>query len=70
MIPESKKKLPLVILSHGFGGNHEQEQTLQEEIAKGVVVFSFDFAGGSGYSAGKSEGSNKEICPFLLKLQI
>lgn len=62
LIPESKEKLPLVILSHGFGGNHEQEQTLQEEIAKGgVAVFSFDFAGGSGYSAGKSEGSNKDM---------
>lgn len=62
LIPESKEKMPLVILSHGFGGNHEQEQIVQEEIAKGrIAVFSFDFAGGSGYSTGKSEGSNKDM---------
>lgn len=54
--------MPLVILSHGFGGNHEQEQILQEEISKGgAAVFSFDFASGSGYSTGRSEGSNKDM---------
>lgn len=62
LIPKSKEKMPLVILSHGFGGNHEQEQILQEEIAKGeAAVFSFDFASGSGYSTGRSEGSNKDM---------
>ena len=62
LIPESNEKLPLVIVSHGFGGNHEQEETLQKELAKGgVAVFSFDFAGGSGFAPGRSEGSNKDM---------
>lgn len=62
LIPESDKLVPLVIFSHGLGANHQQEQTMQEELCKnGVAVLSFDFAGGSGFVEGKSEGSNKEM---------
>lgn len=57
LVPEVDTKLPTVILSHGFGGNYQQEEKVQEYLAKsGIAVYSFDFAGGSGYSQGRSEG--------------
>lgn len=57
LLPETNQAVPTVILSHGFGGNHEQEETLQEYLAQsGIAVYSFDFAGGTGYSPGRSEG--------------
>ncbi len=57
LVPETNQTVPTVILSHGFGGNHEQEETLQENLAEsGIAVYSFDFAGGTGYSVGQSSG--------------
>jgi len=62
MIPEGEGIYPVVVFSHGFGGNHEQENILQEEIAKqGIVVYAFDFAGGSGYEPGQSEGKMTDM---------
>lgn len=57
LLPETTQPVPTVILSHGFGGNHAQENRLQEQLAlAGIAVYSFDFAGGTGYSPGRSEG--------------
>lgn len=45
------------LLSHGYGGNHEQEEKIQEYLAKsGIAVYSFDFSGGTGFAPGRSEG--------------
>ncbi len=59
-IPAGAGKLPLVILSHGFGGNH----TGQSDYAayfnqRGFATYNFDFCGG-GY-ASQSAGSVTEM---------
>lgn len=60
--PAGEGSHPAVILSHGLGGNHDQEPHLQELLAqRGVVVYSFDFAGGSGYEPGRSEGASTDM---------
>ncbi|TCD54409.1 alpha/beta fold hydrolase [Alloscardovia theropitheci] len=62
LIPQSDGRIPTVIFSHGFGGNYEQESTLQEAIATaGIAVYAFDFAGGSGYSPSQSEGETTDM---------
>lgn len=62
LVPQTDKPVPTVIFSHGFGGNHEQEETMQEQLAAaGIAVYSFDFAGGTGYSPGQSEGDMKDM---------
>lgn len=60
--PAGDGEHPVVIFSHGFGGNHEQKLHLQELLAQhGVAVYSFDFAGGSGYGLGRSEGNMTDM---------
>lgn len=60
--PDVQGPVPVVIVSHGFGGNHTQTPRMQELLAQhGVVVYSFDFAGGSGYESGQSEGSMTDM---------
>lgn len=60
--PDVQGPAPVVIVSHGFGGNHTQSPHMQELLAQhGVVVYSFDFAGGSGYQPGRSEGSMTDM---------
>ena len=62
LLPETDGPVPTVILSHGYGGNHEQESTLQNRLAKaGIAVYSFDFAGGTGYEPGQSEGKMTDM---------
>ncbi|AXQ78476.1 alpha/beta fold hydrolase [Streptococcus chenjunshii] len=62
LIPQTNKPAVTVVFSHGFGGNHEQELTLQEYLASsGIAVYAFDFAGGSGYSPGQSEGEMTDM---------
>lgn len=54
----------VAIMSHGFGGNHAQESHshMQDLLAQhGVVVYSYDFAGGSGFKPGQSEGSMTDM---------
>ncbi|MBM7642677.1 alpha/beta hydrolase [Streptococcus loxodontisalivarius] len=62
LLPDTDEAVPTVILSHGFGGNHEQEETLQEDLAaSGIAVYSFDFSGGTGYEPGQSEGDMTDM---------
>ena len=59
-LPESESPLPLVILSHGFGGNHTHMKSYAEAFARqGIAAFAFDFIGG-GYGS-KSDGTMKEM---------
>lgn len=48
-IPSKKTKSPLVILSHGLGGNYEDGKGYAEIFASnGIAAYSFDFRGGGG----------------------
>ena len=59
-LPEAEGPLPLVIMSHGFGGNHEHMTAYAEAFAaEGFAVYSFDFIGG-GYGS-KSDGTMQEM---------
>ncbi len=59
-LPEAEGPLPLVIMSHGFGGNHEHMTAYAEAFAaNGFAVYSFDFIGG-GYGS-KSDGTMLEM---------
>ncbi|BAQ24450.1 alpha/beta hydrolase family protein [Streptococcus troglodytae] len=61
-IPKKAGRVPTVLFAHGFGGNHEQESTLQQRLAKsGIAVYAIDFAGGTGYSPGQSEGEMTDM---------
>ena len=60
LLPGAEGPLPLVILSHGFGGNHQQMKAYAEAFAKkGIAAYSFDFIGG-GYGI-KSDGTLQEM---------
>ncbi|MEX2803776.1 alpha/beta hydrolase family protein [Streptococcus sp. H31] len=62
LIPQTDMPVPTIIVCHGFGGNYEQELTMQENLAaSGIAVYAFDFAGGSGYDSGKSEGEMTDM---------
>ena len=59
-VPEGKEPVPLIILSHGFGGNHLGQQDYAAYFAKeGFATYNFDFCGGGGNS--KSAGSMLEM---------
>ena len=59
-LPEADTPLPLVICSHGFGGNHEHVKSYAQAFARnGIAAFAFDFIGG-GYGS-KSDGTMKEM---------
>lgn len=61
-IPQGAGRVPTVVFAHGFGGNHDQELTLQETLAaNGIAVYAIDFAGGTGYSPGQSEGDMMDM---------
>lgn len=58
------EKMPAVIFSHGFGGNHQVGAQYAEAFAqKGYVVYCFDFCGGSPGS--RSDGSTLEMSVFM-----
>ncbi len=58
--PEGKEPAPLVILSHGFGGDHEGNRDYADFfVSRGFAVFSFDFCGGGRRS--KSAGTMTEM---------
>ena len=60
---DAGKKMPAVIFSHGFGGNHQVGAEYAEVLAgKGYVVYCFDFCGGS--SGSRSDGSTLEMSVF------
>lgn len=51
------KKLPAVLISHGFGGNSNDVTAYCRALAdKGYAAYSFDFCGGSRVGEGKSDG--------------
>lgn len=60
---EAGEKMPAVIFSHGFGGNHQVGAQYARVLAeKGYVVYCFDFCGGSPDS--RSDGSTLEMSVF------
>ncbi|MDO4333420.1 MAG: alpha/beta fold hydrolase [Eubacteriales bacterium] len=60
---DAGEKMPAVIFSHGFGGNHQVGAQYAEALAqKGYVVYCFDFCGGSPGS--RSDGSTLEMSVF------
>ncbi len=63
-IPQgTEEKMPAVIFSHGFGGNHSVGTQYAEALAEhGYVVYCFDFCGGS--SGSRSDGSTLEMSVF------
>lgn len=57
------EKMPVVIFSHGFGGNYQVGTQYAEALAqKGYVVYCFDFCGGSPDS--RSDGSTLDMSIF------
>ena len=45
--PASREAVPLIILSHGFGGNHTFSQDYADAfVSRGFAVYNFDFCGG------------------------
>lgn len=61
-IPQGAGRVPTVVFAHGFGGNHDQELTIQETlVSNGIAVYAIDFAGGTGYSGGRSEGQMTDM---------
>ena len=59
-IPEISGKLPLVILSHGFGVNHTRSQGYARAFAEnGIAAYAFDFIGGGRDI--KSDGQMTEM---------
>lgn len=60
---DAGEKMPAVIFSHGFGGNHQVGAQYAEALArKGYVVYCFDFCGGSPGS--RSNGSTLDMSIF------
>lgn len=58
--PASREAVPLIILSHGFGGNHTFSQDYADAfVSRGFAVYNFDFCGGGIGS--KSSGSMLEM---------
>ena len=59
-IPDSESPVPLVILSHGFGGNHGGVKGYAAAFAEqGIAAYIFDFIGGGNHI--KSDGKMTEM---------
>jgi len=58
--PLTDTKVPLIIYSHGLGGNYTYGTSYTEYFVKlGYAVYTFDFCGGS--SSSKSDGKTTEM---------
>lgn len=58
--PTGTDTYPLVIMSHGLGGNHIQGITMAKRFAlEGIAAYTFDFIGGGNQS--KSDGVTTEM---------
>ena len=59
-VPDTDEPVPLIILSHGFGGDHSGNQDYSDFFAqKGFATFNLDFCGGGPGS--KSAGTMLEM---------
>ncbi|MGI0518858.1 alpha/beta fold hydrolase [Treponema denticola] len=59
-LPDSVSPVPLVILSHGFGGNHSGVKGYAAAFAEqGIAAYIFDFIGGGNHI--KSDGKMTEM---------
>ena len=59
-VPEAEGPVPLVILCHGFGGNHAGNQDYADYfVSRGFATYNLDFCGG-GFSS-KSDGTMLEM---------
>lgn len=59
-LPKSDAPLPLVVISHGFGGNARQVRAYAEMFAEnGITACAFDFIGGG--SGSRSDGKITEM---------
>ena len=57
---QPKEKMPLIIISHGFGSNYQAGIPYAEAFAnQGYMVYCFDFCGGGNRS--KSDGKTSEM---------
>ena len=60
-VPETDKKVPLVIFSHELGNDHTSGERYAERLAEaGYAAYIFDFCGGT-VGGNKSSGSNSEM---------
>lgn len=60
-IPETDKKVPLVIFSHELGNDHTSGERYAERLAEaGYAAYIFDFCGGT-VGGNKSSGSNSDM---------
>ena len=58
-VPDTDKKVPLVIFSHELGNDHTSGERYAERLAEaGYAAYVFDFCGGT-VGGNKSDGSNK-----------
>lgn len=54
--------MPALIISHGFGGNGDDNDAYGEHFAKlGYAVYSFDFCGGRGDGVKRSTGDSMDL---------
>jgi len=61
--PEGVKKAPVVIVSHGFGGNHQIGKAYADALVPmGYALYCYDFCGGSVHS--RSDGKTTEMSIF------
>lgn len=61
-----EKRVPIVIMAHGYNGTHYEPKPFAESLAmRGVASYIFDFCGGSNNS--KSEGETTEMTIFTEK---
>ena len=59
-LPETEVPVPLVILSHGFGGNHSFSlPTAARFVESGFAAYSYDFCGG-GFNS-RSSGTMMDM---------
>lgn len=60
--PDGLEKAPVVIISHGFGGNHNFGTYYAKEIAPmGYAVYCYDFCGGGLFSKSDGEGTEMSL---------
>lgn len=69
--PSKKGKLPAIIYSHGLGGSLESGESYAEYFAKkGVVVYAFDFCGGSEDSRSTGKTTDMSVMTEVSDLEL